>query len=199
VRGGCGRRSLGFRFEWDESYAAERPEFRAVEAPWLTVIPGRVGRIFLRRGRLLAAYTTVRSARRALEILDGVTVRQGGTVGDKTSSEIIVTFEVSRIDAVAVILRSKRPRKRVTPNQRALQVERGRHFRFLRKEEGQTRGWQGQIQRTGVEQTFPLPDLREPSESLMTSSQRASDEPAAGTAEPSPVYRHPGPFPIRPS
>jgi hypothetical protein len=58
-------------FEWDESYAAERLEFRAVEAPWLTVIPGRVGRIFPWGGRLLAAYTTVRSARRALEILTG--------------------------------------------------------------------------------------------------------------------------------
>jgi hypothetical protein len=129
-----------FRFEWDESDWAERPEFRAVEAPWLTVIPGRLGRIFPWGGRLLAAYTTVRSARRSLEILDGVTVRQGGTVGDKTSSEIIVTFDVSLIDAVAAILGSKRPRKCLTPDRRALLVERGRRFRFPTKEDGANEG-----------------------------------------------------------
>ena len=67
-------------------------------------------------------------------------VRQGGTVGDKTSLEIIVTSAYSLIDAVAAILGSKRPSKRLTPNQRAFLVERGRHFRFLRKD-GQTRGW----------------------------------------------------------
>src|SRR5688572_23684705 len=117
-----------FRFEWDESYGTERPQFRAGEDPWLTVIPGRLGRIFPWGGFLLAAHTTAKPARRALEALNGVTVRQGGTVGDKTSSEIIVTFGVSLIDAVAAILGSKRPRQRLTPNQRALLVERGRHF-----------------------------------------------------------------------
>ena len=69
-----------------------------------------------------------------------MTVRQGGTVGDKTSSEIIVTFDVSLIDAEAAILGSKRPRKPLSPDQRALLVERGRRLRFLGKEDGATRG-----------------------------------------------------------
>jgi hypothetical protein len=129
-----------FRFEWDESYRAERPEFRAIEAPWPTVIPGRLGRIFPWGGRLLAAYTTARPARRALEALDGATVRQGGVVGQQTSSEIIVIFDVAIIDAVAAILESKRPRKCLTLEQRALLVERGRRFRFLGKKTGQKRG-----------------------------------------------------------
>jgi hypothetical protein len=129
----------GFRFEWDESYAAERPEFRAVEAPWLTGIPGRVGRTSRGADACLRRIRPCGRRDAPWKSSPG-TVRQGGTVGDKTSSEIIVTFEVSRIDAVAVILRSKRPRKRLTPNQRALLVERGRHFRFLRKEDGANEG-----------------------------------------------------------
>jgi hypothetical protein len=40
------------------------------------------------------------------------------------------------IDAVAAILGSKRPRKCLTPDQRALLVERGRRFRFLGNEHG---------------------------------------------------------------
>lgn len=69
-----------------------------------------------------------------------MTVRQGGTVGDKTSSELIAAFDVSLIEAVAAILGSKRPRNRLAPDQRALLVERGRHFRFLRKEGGANEG-----------------------------------------------------------
>jgi len=130
-----------FRSEWDESYGVERAEFRTDEGPWLTVIPGRLGRIFPWGGRLLAAYTAARPARLALETLDGVTVRQGGTVGQHTSSEIIVAFDVSLIDAVAAILGSKRPRKRLTPDQRALLVERGRRFRFHGKEDGANEGF----------------------------------------------------------
>jgi hypothetical protein len=49
---------------------------------------------------------------------------------------MIVTFDVSLIDAVGAILGSKRPRKRLTPDQRALLAKRGRHFRFLGKEHG---------------------------------------------------------------
>jgi len=121
-----------FRFAWDESYEAERPEFRAVEAPWLIIIPGRHGRIFPWGGRRLAAYSASRTARRALEAREGVTVAQGGA----SCAEVIVTFDVSLIDAVAAIVGSKQPRKRLTPDQRAALIERGRGFRFPSTKDG---------------------------------------------------------------
>lgn len=65
-----------FRYLMDESYAAERPEFRAIERPWLTRIPCRFGFIAPHGGRRLAAYATAR--RRALAALPCVTVAQGG-------------------------------------------------------------------------------------------------------------------------
>ena len=54
--------------------------------------------------------------------------------------EIIVTFDLPLLDAVAAFLRSKRPGKRLTPEQRALLVERGRRFRFFSKEDGANEG-----------------------------------------------------------
>lgn len=35
-----------YRVEFEESYSAERPEFRAQEAPWLMVIRGQAGEVF---------------------------------------------------------------------------------------------------------------------------------------------------------
>ncbi len=115
-----------FRFDWDEAYVAERPEFRAKEAPWLTLIPGRRGRIFPWGGRLLAAYTNNRMARQALETLDGMTVRQGGTVGRFVCPEVIVTFDVDLIDSVAAILQSKRAFRKPPPGT----ADRIRAYRF---------------------------------------------------------------------
>ena len=96
--------------------------------------------MLLRSSRRKQSNPAPKRARRALEILDGLTVRQGGTVGGKTASEIIATFDVALIDVVAAILGSKRPRKGLTPDQRALLVERARHFRFLGKEDGANEG-----------------------------------------------------------
>lgn len=42
-----------FRFEGDESHGAERPAFRAVEAPWLTVIPAGLAGSFRGAGACL--------------------------------------------------------------------------------------------------------------------------------------------------
>ena len=59
------------------------------------------------------------------------------------------------IDTVAAILGSKRPRKRLTPDQRALLVERGRHFRFLRKEAGANEGLEKLDSTNGRQTGFP--------------------------------------------
>jgi hypothetical protein len=112
-----------FRFGWDEAYAAERPDLRTREAAWLTIIPCRFGHIFPHGGRRLAAYTT--SRRRALAALPGVTVAQGG-VG---CPEVIVTFEVEAIAAVAELLQARRPRQ-VSPETKARLRAIGQAFRF---------------------------------------------------------------------
>ena len=92
-----------FRFAWDPSYTAERAERRSAAATWLTRIPCRFGFIALHGGRRLLAYTTTR--RRALVALRCVTVHQEG------EGEVLVTFDVADIDAVAHVLRARRPRQ----------------------------------------------------------------------------------------
>jgi hypothetical protein len=92
-----------FRFTWDESYYAERPDRRKVEAPWVTRIACRYGFICPHGGRRLMAYTTTR--RRALAALPGVTVHQEG------QREIIVTFDVAAIESVAAVLGARRQRR----------------------------------------------------------------------------------------
>jgi hypothetical protein len=92
-----------FRFTWDESYHAETPDRRPVEAPWLTRIACRYGFIAPHGGRRLMAYTTTR--RRALAALPGVTVQQHG------EGEISVTFDVAEIESVARVLGARRPRR----------------------------------------------------------------------------------------
>jgi hypothetical protein len=57
-------------------------------------------------------------------------------LGHQTSSEIIFALAISPIEVVAAILGSKGPRRLLTPNQRALLIERGRCFRFLGNEDG---------------------------------------------------------------
>jgi hypothetical protein len=115
LRATFGRR---FRYAWDASYAAERSDFRAVEAPWLTVIPCRFGRIVPWGGRRLAAYCRAGAMkRRELEALPGMTIVQGGGPGCR---EVVVTFDVDLIDQVAAVLQAKRPRPPLSARQLAV-------------------------------------------------------------------------------
>jgi arginase family enzyme len=63
-------------------------------------------------------------------------VEQGGRVGRFTCPEICVSFDVDHIEPVAAILGSRRPRKPLTPDQRAALVERGRGFRYGATKDG---------------------------------------------------------------
>jgi hypothetical protein len=127
LRATFGRR---FRYVWDESYAAERSDFRRVEAAWLTVIPCRFGRIFSWGGRQLAAYCTAgASTRRRLAGLSGTTVVQGAILG---CPEIVVTFDVEMIERVAAVMQAKRPR-RLSDEQRAVCVARLAALRAARQ------------------------------------------------------------------
>lgn len=107
-----------FRFTWDESYHAERPGRRKLEAAWLTRIACRYGFIAPHGGRRLVAYTTTR--RRALAALQGVTVHQHG------EREMSVTFDVAEIESVAHVLGARRPR-RVSDDTRARLRRHGFH------------------------------------------------------------------------
>jgi hypothetical protein len=104
------------RYQWDDAYAAERPEFRAHEAPWLTLIPCRHGKIFPWGGNRLAGHCTGGlPRRRALAALPGTRIVQGAVRG---CPEIVVLFGVDQIEAVAELLQARRPRQ-LSPEQRA--------------------------------------------------------------------------------
>jgi hypothetical protein len=96
----------------DEAYGLERPEFRAREAAWLTVIACKYGKIHPQGGRRLAASCAAGGRRRrALEALPGVAIIQGGGPG---SGDVTVAFDVSSIEPVATLLGARR-RRRVSP------------------------------------------------------------------------------------
>lgn len=121
LRATFGRR---FRYAWDDAYEAERPEFRKVEAPWLTQIPGRFGHVFPWGGRVLAAYTSSRYKMHDLLALPGVT---GRVVGDR---EAIVTFDVDLIDQIDTVLLLRHPRPLLTPERKAALVSAGSRYRI---------------------------------------------------------------------
>ena len=109
------RKTFGdrYRYEWDPAYEVERPEYRRIEAPWLTRIPCRHGRIFPWGDRQLAAYCAAGAVeRRQLEDLACVDVEQAG------GGEVVVVFDVAHIDAVAEVLKPKMRRK-CSPETRA--------------------------------------------------------------------------------
>jgi hypothetical protein len=113
-----------YRIRHEESYAAERSEFRAAEEPWLQIIPCRHGHIYPHGGNLLAVSTDRRGIMaRRLMALGCLTVAQDGSDG------INATFPVEAFDQVAAIVRPKR-RRRLTPEHRAAATERLRRFQF---------------------------------------------------------------------
>ena len=120
----AGRR---FKFAWDEAHRVERPEFRKVEAAWLTTIPCRAGTIYPHGARHLAALCTAGApTRRALEALVCVTVTQGG---GPRCPEVIVTFDVADFDTVAAIMQPRRQR-RLSPEQRAAASAKLQAYKF---------------------------------------------------------------------
>ena len=118
-----------FRFGYEESYQAERPDLRKAEAAWLTIIPCRVGaRIFPWGGRTLAAYCTAAKAR-TLDQIPGVAMVQGGP----RCPEATLTFDVDLLDRVADVLGARRPRH-LSDEQRAVCSARLRVFAAARRE-----------------------------------------------------------------
>jgi len=110
-----------FKFGWDEAYHAERPEFRAYEAAWLTIIPGKFGKVFPWGGRRLAAYCTAGVAKR-VQLAELGVIKQGGAeaIDRHSFSDVIVVFEPEQLEAVAEVLKLRRPRKALNDKQRAV-------------------------------------------------------------------------------
>jgi len=113
-----------YRVTHEESYAAERPQFRSEEEPWLQIIPGSRGHVFPWSSDRLAASTNTRGpvVKELLAIPD-VVVQQDGTDG------VTATFPVDRLSAVADVLRL-RLRRRLSPEARAKLAAVGTATRF---------------------------------------------------------------------
>ena len=102
-----------FKVRFEESYAAERPAFRAVEAPWLMVIPCVGGEIYPQGGPRLAAF--LRRGPRA-EVLKRLACVQVKTLGD---DGVTVTFDAADFDQVAAIMQPRRRRQLSEERRRA--------------------------------------------------------------------------------
>jgi hypothetical protein len=111
-----------FRFTDDPSLAAERSDRRRTERARLTRIPCAAGGFIAPAGgRRLLAFATTR--RRRLRDLRCVRIAQDG--GD----ELIVTFDVTDLEAVATVLGAKR-RRRLSDQHRAKLKAAGSKTRF---------------------------------------------------------------------
>lgn len=106
-----------FKYVWDPSYAAERGDFRKLEARWLTRIPCRLGYLFPWGGRQIAAYSNRRGVFARLRPL--------GQIRQEGQGELVITFDVDQIDAVAELLEARKPIQ-LSPEERARRQALGR-------------------------------------------------------------------------
>ncbi|MFH1923803.1 MAG: hypothetical protein ABIP48_28425 [Planctomycetota bacterium] len=113
-----------FKIDVDESYYAERPEFRKAEEPWLQLLLCRHGHICPWGGSQLAACTNGRGpVANRLKALPFTTVAQEGDDG------VNVLFDVAHFDQVAEIMKP-RLRRRLSPEQRQRLAVAGAKYRF---------------------------------------------------------------------
>ena len=107
-----------FKIQHEESYAAERSEFRTAEEPWLQIIPCRHGHICPWGGSTLAACTDkAGGVARRLKALPFTTVAQDGDDGAN------ILFDMEHFEAVAeIILPRKRRRLSEAGRQRLAEV-----------------------------------------------------------------------------
>jgi hypothetical protein len=148
-----------YRCEFEESYHAEKPEFRSVEAAWLTIIPCKWGHIYPHGGRMLAAYCGRRSRVDVLMGLDCVTVHVDCEVEGKRGRpgfrECTVLFDVADFDKVAELMEPKR-RYRLSPERRLACAERLKAYHFQPGHNVQNApGWP--LERTGTGSDGEIP------------------------------------------
>ena len=111
-----------YRVQYEESYYVERPEFRAVGGPWLTMIPCQNGHIFPWGGSTVAACTNTRGrVATKLKKTASCKVAQDGDDG------VTVLFDVEDFEAVAEIMKPRK-RRRLSEEQKQKAVERLRPY-----------------------------------------------------------------------
>jgi hypothetical protein len=91
-----------YRVTHEESYAAERPQFRSEEEPWLQIIPGVRGHVFPWSADRLAASTNTRGPvvkeleqhQRQVLLAFGPTAQIGGSLGSgRGPGELRITVD----------------------------------------------------------------------------------------------------------
>ncbi len=114
-----------YRLAVEESYYAERPQFRKQEEPWLTFIVCRYGQIGVWGGNLLVASTRgLGSVAIRLKALPFAQVVQDGSDG------VNVTFALEHFDAVAEIMKPRKRRPKLSREHKAKLMEANAKFRF---------------------------------------------------------------------
>ena len=112
-----------YQIHQEESYQAERGNNGRVDDPWLWIIPCRHGHIYPDGNGLAASTNHPGRIANQLKKLPGTRVVQDADDG------INVVFDLDYFDQVAAVMKPKR-KKRLSPAQRAEQIERLRPYRF---------------------------------------------------------------------
>lgn len=113
-----------FKIIYEESYCAERSEFRAAEESWLRIMLCVNGHICPWGGSNLAACTNrAGTVARALRRLPFVRVAQDGSDG------INAVFDVAHFDEVAALMKPRR-RRRLSPEARRRAAEHLKPWQF---------------------------------------------------------------------
>lgn len=115
-----------YRVRFEESYYAERSEFRSEDVPWLMIIPCHKGwgHICVRAEDRIAWCSDRRVSKsasyfRELMAIPGAKIEQDGEDG------INISFPVEHLDRIAEIVKAKR-RKKFSEEHKAKLAERGR-------------------------------------------------------------------------
>jgi hypothetical protein len=116
-----------YQIQYDPSYCAQYGQRSRIDDPWLQIIPGTKGHIYLHGDCLLAVATNTRgpTATRIANI-PGVTVVQDGDDG------INATFPVELLPQIAALIGAKRRRRKLSENERARFIAAGAVYRFTR-------------------------------------------------------------------
>ena len=113
-----------YRVKYEDSYYAERPEYRKEEAPWLMIIPCQNGHICPWGGSMVAACTRRRGpVARRLKDLPFAEAFQDGDDG------VNVVFNVEHFEEVAEIMKPRR-RYMVSEEEARRRAERIAKYRF---------------------------------------------------------------------
>jgi hypothetical protein len=128
-----------YRVEYEESYYAERPEYRSAEEVWLQIIPCQRGHIYPHGGKMLAAATNGPGPIvKKLLAVPGAQMWQDGDDGAN------ILFPVEQFEDVAKLMRARR-RRRLSPEQRAKAAERLAKYAFPPARQNSSEGQAGVV------------------------------------------------------